>query len=70
MDHSIQPWLWFQDGAERLGPYCQRCYESERLLVRLDVHEAVGHCRVCDTMFASMRLADPAGPEEKKQHFR
>jgi hypothetical protein len=67
VDHSVQRWLWFQDGADRLGPYCHRCYESERLLVRLDVHADMGHCRVCDTMFSNARPAGLQEVEEKKR---
>ena len=30
-----RPFYWIQDGEERDGPYCQKCYDSEGKLVRL-----------------------------------
>lgn len=42
---------WLADGDARTGPYCQRCYDVEQRLVRLqDWDEDVWVCHACKVM--------------------
>lgn len=36
-----------EDGTEE-GPFCTRCWDAERLLIRVDRNDNKYHCRHCD----------------------
>ncbi len=48
-----RPYYWIQNGDERDGPYCQKCYDSEDKPIRLQKSTTKGlwYCRVCKSDF-------------------
>lgn len=46
-------WHYTEEGKE--GPYCQKCYDDNKKLIRLQVfdshHEGAWTCEVCDTHY-------------------
>lgn len=44
---------WSGEGDSREGPFCQRCYDAERKLIRLQYHHGARatwyHCTACGT---------------------
>jgi hypothetical protein len=46
------PFYWTKDGERKDGPYCQRCYDKDKILVRLqDYGDGRYVCEVCDKSF-------------------
>jgi hypothetical protein len=56
-----RPFYWMQDGDERDGPYCQKCYDSEGKLVRLQRRESGTEwdCLQCKSYFTGPGYAPP-----------
>ncbi len=42
---------WLEDGASKDGPYCQRCYDVQGKLVRLQPWEGAWTCYDCKNTF-------------------
>jgi ribosomal protein L37AE/L43A len=46
------PLYWMQDGDNKEGPFCQKCYDADEKLIRLqDVEKGNWHCKVCDSVY-------------------
>jgi hypothetical protein len=49
-----EPSYWLREGDKREGPYCQRCYDKDRKLVRLQGYETgIFDCKVCNTNYST-----------------
>jgi len=47
-----QPFYWVNKGDLKDGPFCQKCYDSEDKLIRLQTMESgAWRCNSCDTLF-------------------
>lgn len=50
------PFYWLKDGEEKDGPYCQKCYDDNKKLIRLqDLKNGYWECLVCKS-----GVADPS----------
>jgi hypothetical protein len=46
------PYYWRVDGGSKEGPFCQPCYDKQKLLSRLTlVEQGSWNCRVCNQFF-------------------
>ena len=42
------PFYWLKDGENKCGPYCQKCYDDKKKLIRLqDLKNGYWRCLVC-----------------------
>ena len=47
-----KPYYWKMNGDEKDGPFCQKCFDSEEKLIRLqDGNNGAWGCRVCSKVF-------------------
>ena len=54
------PYYWLVNEADRDGPYCQRCYDVEQRLVRLQGSGKSGWgCRSCKSSFYDAQYVPP-----------
>jgi hypothetical protein len=50
------PFYWLKDGEKKDGPYCQKCYDDNKKLIRLqDLKNGYWTCLVCKSS-----VADPS----------
>jgi len=58
--HWEKPYYWIIDGESKDGPYCQHCYDKERILVRLqgDVR-GCWDCKVCKNVYTDKNYVQP-----------
>jgi hypothetical protein len=50
------PFYWLKDGEKKDGPYCQKCYDDNKKLIRLqDLKNGFWACLVC-----KCGVADPS----------
>ena len=55
-----KPYYWLEDGELRDGPYCQRCYDVEQRLVRLQGGgKNAWNCRSCKNTFTDANYVRP-----------
>jgi len=56
-----RPFYWIQNGDERDGPYCQKCYDGETKLVRLQQRDSRGEwdCLQCGTYLTGPGYVPP-----------
>ena len=56
-----RPFYWIQDNNEKDGPYCQKCYDSEGKLIRLQQRENRDEwdCLECGGYFTGPRYIPP-----------
>lgn len=55
-----KPYYWLVDESDRDGPFCQRCYDVERRLVRLQGSGKNGwDCRSCKSSFTDADYVPP-----------
>lgn len=55
------PYYWLIKDAKKDGPYCQRCYDKDGKLIRLqDYGDGSWTCKVCDSFYTDSRYR-PAG---------
>lgn len=55
-----KPYYWLVDDSDRDGPFCQRCYDVERRLVRLQGSGKNGWgCRSCKSSFTDADYVPP-----------
>ena len=46
------PWYWCVDGGKKDGPFCQKCYDKERELIRLqDCRNGYWECLDCKNTY-------------------
>ena len=57
-----QPYYWVVDGENREGPFCQRCYDKDGKLIRLQGYGG-GHwdCKVCQNNFVDKNYREQNG---------
>lgn len=50
--HYIKPSYWVIEGEEKDGPFCQKCYDTDKNLVRLqDCGNDIWTCRECKSPY-------------------
>lgn len=55
-----KPYYWLMDGEKRDGPFCQRCYDVEQRLVRLQGGgKKSWGCRSCKNSFYEANYVPP-----------
>jgi hypothetical protein len=61
-----RPFYWIQDGDERDGPYCQKCYDSESKLIRLQQRDSCTEwdCLECHSYFTGPGFIPPNDYQE------
>ncbi len=43
------PFYWFKDGEKKDGPYCQKCYDDNKKIIRLQkIRNGLWKCLVCN----------------------
>jgi len=43
-----KPYYWLKDGDKKDGPYCQKCFDDDKKLIRLQEHKnGRWYCLVC-----------------------
>jgi hypothetical protein len=56
----IKPSYWLVNGDNRDGPYCQRCYDVEKILVRLQGGKNdIWRCKSCNSAYEGDAYKDP-----------
>jgi len=58
-----KPYYWRIDGTEKVGPFCQHCYDKDRKVIRLQGGKnGCWDCTVCNNHFrdSSYRRPDPS----------
>lgn len=53
---------WLNTGTIRQGPFCQRCYNRDGALLRLDTQNGEWICPICKTPHVSPFLSRPHTP--------
>jgi len=56
------PFYWIDGGEKKEGPFCQKCYDSDTKLIRLQkIEEGNWHCKSCNNNFfeASYKPTNP-----------
>jgi len=44
-----KPYYWLKDGAKKDGPYCQKCFDDNKKLIRLQkIRNGLWKCLVCN----------------------
>lgn len=56
----IEPYYWVPSGSNNDGPFCQRCYDTKEVLVRLQECFDDFQCTECNT-----RYSTPKRPKKK-----
>ena len=47
-----KPFYWAMDGEKRDGPFCQKCYDTQEKIVRLQhIEQGHWHCKSCDNRY-------------------
>lgn len=74
-----EPVYWhLKENGEKDGPYCQKCYDGDNKLIRLQSLdrrcEGKYHCRVCNSSYASReylewKASQPKATPMKTKHF-
>ena len=55
-----KPYYWLEDGENRDGPYCQRCYDVDQRLVRLQGGgKNAWNCRSCKNTYTDANYVRP-----------
>jgi len=55
-----KPYYWLNDGDKKDGPYCQRCYDDEHKLIRLQGNgQGVWYCYVCKNYYYDSSYQPP-----------
>ena len=58
-----KPYYWMIDGDKREGPFCQQCFDKEKLLIRLQEAETgMWNCKTCNNFYEDSRY-NPHIPE-------
>jgi len=52
------PAYWLVEGDNREGPFCQRCYDDGRKLIRLQVDGGIFQCKACDSTYVTKAFRD------------
>jgi len=52
------PAYWAVEDGKRDGPFCQRCYDDGRKLIRLQVDAGIFQCKACDTTYTTKAFRD------------
>jgi len=61
------PFYWLVDGDKRDGPYCQKCYDDNQKLIRLQLlGKGLWECKTCDNDYTD---SDYNEPSSIKKHF-
>jgi len=54
------PYYWLLDGDNKDGPYCQRCYDKDHLLARLQERvKGYWDCSVCKSSYTDSNYQPP-----------
>ena len=54
------PFYWLKDGENKDGPYCQKCYDDKKQLIRLqDNKNGYWECLNCKNSFAGPSYTPP-----------
>lgn len=57
------PFYWKMDGDKKDGPYCQKCYDDDKKLIRLQALEKeYWQCCVCKNYFRDPSYSRPKRP--------
>jgi hypothetical protein len=57
------PFYWLKDGEKKDGPYCQKCYDDNKKLIRLhDLKNGYWKCLVCKNAVAGPSYRPPNRP--------
>jgi len=57
------PFYWLKDGEKKDGPYCQKCYDDNKKLIRLqDLKNGYRECLVCKSGVADPSYRPPNRP--------
>lgn len=52
------PLFWIKNGDSKEGPFCQKCYDSDEKLIRLqNVEQGHWHCKACNNSFYDNHIA-------------
>ena len=55
-----KPYYWITEGNERDGPYCQKCFDHDSKLIRLQGgNNGTWHCYVCKGNFYDSNYKPP-----------
>ena len=55
-----KPSYWTYNGDEKDGPFCQRCYDTNEKLIRLQGGKNDSwHCRECDASYYGVNYVKP-----------
>lgn len=65
MDFDGQKY-WIDDDSVKNGPYCQVCYDTEGILVRLQEREKFWECFACKNIFVKVPLENETRIEKVK----
>jgi len=53
-------YYWLKDGEKKDGPYCQKCFDDNKKLIRLqDLKNGYWHCLVCKNSVADSSYKPP-----------
>jgi hypothetical protein len=54
------PFYWLKDGEKKDGPYCQKCYDDNKKVIRVqDLKNGFWNCLVCKSRFADPSYRSP-----------
>jgi len=57
-----KPFYWTESQGQKDGPYCQRCYDKEELLMRLKDHRnGIWTCPECNASYDDGSYREPVG---------
>ncbi len=66
----IKPSYWLVDGEEKDGPYCQKCYDANQMLIRLQGgRNDVWSCHECKSTYYGPCYSRPK-PRPKPNNWR
>lgn len=57
-----QPYYWIMDGDSQDGPFCQRCYDKDGKLIRLQGHGGgYWDCKACQNNYTDKNYREDTG---------
>lgn len=65
------PYYWIKENGEQDGPYCQKCYDSDGKLIRLQSRwgrEGAWDCHACSGFFTDSTYVPPK-PKRRKSVY-
>jgi len=56
-----RPYYWILNGSEKDGPFCQKCYDNDHKLIRLQsgTNRGFWRCRVCSSTYTDSSYNPP-----------